>query len=296
MNLPDKAPPLNLGKRPSPEMLRSLIEAGLGEEVRAIEQRYPEVLIPKDGEVIANTETESWLLKFVTQHPRLQETKEHVRILASLQHPVLITGDTGTGKELLARALHGMRKGAFIDINCAAVTETLFESELFGHVKGAYTGALTDTLGLIGAAANGTLFLDEVGDMPYSLQAKLLRVIQEGQYRQVGGTTNLKCSCRFVAATHWKLDKCLASSDRPEGAPKFRDDLYARLSMFELKTLPLRDRLSDIPLILDALDPDKKFPRNVDWSERPLPFNVRSLQRLVLQHKVLGKTPFGILG
>ena len=290
--LPDLSLP-NLGKRPSPEMLRSLIEAGLGEEVRAIENRYPE---PKEGEVVANSETESWLLKFVTQHPRLLEVKEHVRILSGLQHPVLITGDTGTGKELLARALHGIRKGAFIDINCAAVTETLFESELFGHVKGAYTGASESTLGLIGAAANGTLFLDEVGDMPYGLQAKLLRVIQEGFYRQVGGTHNIKASCRFVAATHWKLDKCLASSERAEGAPKFRDDLYARLSMFELRTMPLRDRPADIPLILDALDPDRKFPRNVDWSERPLPFNVRSLQRLVLQHKVLGKTPFGILG
>ena len=186
--------------------------------------------------------------------------------------------------------------GPMVEVNCAAIPGELIESELFGHEKGSFTGADQRKIGKFQFADGGTLFLDEVGDMPYALQAKLLRVIQEGQYRQVGGTVNLKATCRFVAATHWKLDKCLASSERPEGAPKFRDDLYARLSMFELRTMPLKDRLNDIPLILNALDPDKKFPRNVDWSERPLPFNVRSLQRLVLQHKVLGKTPFGILG
>ena len=277
---------------PSASLVKALADAGQMEIARELEKRF---LGKKISTIMPSVTTEEWLLKFLTQDERMLALKEHVRKLANRKEPVLITGETGTGKELLAHALHGSRSGNFVDINCAGMPENLIESELFGHTQGAFTGAVKETTGLIAAAADGTLFLDEVGDLAYPLQAKLLRLIQENVYRQVGGTKNLPATCRIVAATHWPLHRCIASSDQkiPDG-PKFRDDLYARLSTFELNTTPLRARLDDIPLILDMLDPEQKFPRNVDWSNTPLPFNVRSLQRIVARHNVLGISPFNV--
>ena len=278
---------------PSHQLLCTLIEKGLLEEARKMEAEQKAKLPLEDKLRAPSVETELWLRKFITSHPKLLKVKDSVRTLAGFNYPVLITGETGTSKELLARALHGGRPGRFVDINCAGMPENLLESELFGHVKGSFTGAVTDNVGLLEAARNGTLFLDEVGDLGYSLQAKLLRVIQEGYYRPVGGTENKQCFCRFVSATHWPLEQCL--SNRDPNKPRFRDDLFARLSTFELETLPLRERLDDINLILDVLDPKKLFPRTVNWKQTPLPFNVRSLQKMVIRHKVLGTTPFNII-
>lgn len=161
--------------------------------------------------------------------------------------PVLILGESGTGKELFARALHfhGPRaKAAFLSENCAAIPENLLESELFGHVKGAFTGAVKDRLGHFRSADQGTLFLDEIGDMPLGMQSKLLRVLQEGEVRPVGGTRDFKVDVRVVAATHRDLKRMV-------GEGRFREDLFFRLNVLALPLPPLRERAGDVRLLSD---------------------------------------------
>lgn len=165
--------------------------------------------------------------------------------LAAVPTNILITGESGTGKEVIARAIHSASSHAdkpFVAINCSAIPENLLESELFGHVKGAFTGAHLDKIGLFDAASEGTLFLDEIGDMPLSLQSKLLRVIQEKQYRPVGSTKDKKLNTRIIAATHQDLNKSIHTG-------KFREDLYFRLNVIPINIPPLRDRPEDIPLL-----------------------------------------------
>ncbi len=161
--------------------------------------------------------------------------------------PVLILGESGTGKELVARALHqhGPRaKGPFLSENCAAIPENLLESELFGHVKGAFTGAVKDRLGHFRSADQGTLFLDEIGDMPLGMQSKLLRVLQEGEVRPVGGTRDFKVDVRVVAATHRELKRMVAER-------RFREDLWFRLNVLSIPLPPLREREGDVRLLAD---------------------------------------------
>ncbi len=156
---------------------------------------------------------------------------------------VLIHGESGTGKELVSRAIHqnsGRKSGRFVAVNCGALTESLLESELFGHVKGAFTGAQGDKIGLFEEADQGTLFLDEVGDISPGLQVKLLRVLQEGEIKPVGSQKSVKVDVRIVAATHRDLEEMVRSG-------KFREDLYYRLKVIEIDIPPLRDRKEDIP-------------------------------------------------
>lgn len=171
------------------------------------------------------------------------------RLVAPRKTTVLITGETGTGKELVARGLHLLSPRAarpFVVVNCAAIPEALLEAEMFGHMRGAFTGAVQTRQGLVQAAHGGTLFLDEIGDMPPSLQAKLLRFLQEGEVQRLGSTEPLKVDVRVVAATHANLEEMIR-----EG--RFRQDLYYRLSVFPLALPRLRERPEDIPVLSQSI-------------------------------------------
>ena len=182
----------------------------------------------------------------VGSSPQMREVYKSIGRVSAQDVPVLITGESGTGKELIARAIyqHGPRAGSpFLVLNCAAIPEQLLESELFGHEKGAFTGADRRRIGKFEQVNGGTLFLDEIGDMPLALQAKMLRVLQEQQFERVGGNETIRTDVRILAATHRDL-KTWSS----EG--KFRADLYYRLSVFTIELPPLRDRIEDIKLLV----------------------------------------------
>lgn len=176
----------------------------------------------------------------------MERLRERARRIAPTPMPVLIRGETGTGKEVLARAVHEAsgRSGAFVPVDCAALHEGLVESELFGHVKGAFTGAGRDRDGLVAAADQGTLFLDEVAELPLPMQTRLLRLVQDGSWRPVGGDHERKADIRILAAT-WKD----LSIEVREG--RFREDLYHRIAVFELELPPLRQRENDVELLAD---------------------------------------------
>ncbi|MFZ5479168.1 MAG: sigma-54-dependent transcriptional regulator [Myxococcota bacterium] len=182
---------------------------------------------------------------FVGGSPAIREVLRVLGRAAQHDTTVLLTGESGTGKELLARALHRLSprsRGPWVAVNCAAIPENLLESELFGHAKGAFTGAVQAHAGLFEQADGGTLFLDEIGDLPAPLQAKLLRVLQEGTIRRLGGQKEERVDVRIVAA-----------SAQPLSPPRFREDLYYRLAVVHLHVPPLRERAEDVPLLVDHL-------------------------------------------
>lgn len=235
------------------------------------------------GRIVSEDDkTEPYLNQFLTVHPQMIQLKDDVRKFAKEDDEVLICGPTGTGKEILAHALHGIRTGNFLALNCAGLPEALIESELFGHVKGSFTGADRDTPGMIMAAKHGTLFLDEISELPLTAQGKLLRVIQSRKVRQVGSTTEREVSCRFVFATNRCLKEMCAAN-------LFRIDLHARIQVFELYTLGLKDRYEDLRLILQNLGAKEDLIEYVMKNPQCYPYNVRSLQALVRRHKVLGR-------
>ncbi len=216
----------------------------------------------------------------------VQRLEDRIARLADAELPVLITGEHGTGKELVARRLHLLSQRAaepFIAVNCAAVPENLLESEFFGHRKGAFTGADRDRDGYFVQAGRGTLFLDEIAEMPASLQARLLRVLQDREVVPLGGTQPLRVACRFVAATNRALDEELR-------AGRFREDLYYRLRGVEIHVPPLRERREDVPLLAQAFLEEHRPPgarpaftdRALRWlSAQDWPGNVRQLRSLV---------------
>ena len=174
------------------------------------------------------------------------EVYKQIALAADSSTPILVIGESGTGKELVARAIHDYGKGAarpFVAVNCGALAETLLESELFGHVRGSFTGAVADKKGLFEQANGGTIFLDEIGETSPALQVKLLRVLQEGEVRPVGASRSAKVNARVLAATNRDLEEEVA-------ARRFRQDLYYRLSAFIIRLPALRDRRDDIPLLL----------------------------------------------
>lgn len=183
----------------------------------------------------------------IGNNPKMAEIVEMTKKVANSKSTVLLLGESGTGKEVIARSIHqwsDRAKGPFIPVNCVALSENLLESELFGHEKGAFTGAIQQKKGKLELADSGTLFLDEVGDISPSLQAKLLRVLQDHEFERVGGTKYIKVDIRVVAATNRDLNKAIADG-------KFREDLYYRLNVVNIKMLALRDRIDDIPILAE---------------------------------------------
>jgi DNA-binding NtrC family response regulator len=217
-----------------------------------------------------------------------------IRQVAPSRAAVLITGESGTGKELVARAIHSLSPrsgGPFVAINCAAMPETLMESELFGHEKGAFTGALERRAGCFELAQNGTLLLDEIGDMPIATQAKLLRVLEDSRVRRLGGKSEMLVDVRVIASTNKVLEEALRKGE-------IRDDLYYRLNVFQISLPPLRARMDDLPLLVEALlrDLNKKHNcRVVDLTPEVLeqfqrhswPGNVRELRNALERAVIL---------
>jgi two-component system, NtrC family, nitrogen regulation response regulator NtrX len=235
----------------------------------------------------------------VGNSPALQSVRELISKVGPTAARVLITGDNGTGKELVARALHEAsprRDQAFVEVNCAAIPSELIESELFGHMKGSFTGAFADRAGKFEQADGGTLFLDEVGDMSLSAQAKLLRVLQEGVVTRIGGSKSIEVDVRVLAATNKDLE-----SEIGEG--RFREDLLYRLNVVPIEVPPLRDRLEDVPALVThfaerlaagAGVPGKSFAEDAirTLQSRQWPGNIRELRNAVERALILaaGKT------
>ncbi|MFT6896383.1 MAG: sigma-54 specific flagellar transcriptional regulator A [Paraglaciecola sp.] len=228
----------------------------------------------------------------VGKSTQIQHVRHLIEQVAPTDANVLILGESGTGKEVIARNVHYLSKrgsNTFIPVNCGAIPGELLESELFGHEKGAFTGAINSRKGRFELAEGGTLFLDEIGDMPLQMQVKLLRVLQERTYERVGGTKAIKCDVRVVAATHRNLEEMIADGH-------FREDLYYRLNVFPIESPALRERKEDIPLLLQELvsrmerdNAQIKFTENAMKSmmEHSWAGNVRELSNLVERLMIL---------
>jgi len=240
---------------------------------------------------------EDWRAEIITRSSLVEEKLSQAHMVAGTDARVLITGESGTGKELLARAIHNAsprRAKPFVAINCSAMAENLLESELFGHMKGSFTGAVRDHAGLFQAADAGTLLLDEIGDMPMRLQVKLLRVLQENNIRPIGATDPIAVNVRVISATHRDLQQLMMSG-------QFREDLYYRLNVVHIEMPPLNRRREDIPLLVShflAAISNESGVRKIyapeavellataDW-----PGNIRQLANVVRQNVALSQTP-----
>ncbi|QIK39270.1 sigma-54-dependent Fis family transcriptional regulator [Caldichromatium japonicum] len=229
----------------------------------------------------------------VGRHPRMLAVKRLIAQVASTDATVLILGETGSGKELVARAIHAASSRAdkpFVAVNCGAIPADLLESELFGHEKGAFTGAFTSRAGRFELAGDGVLFLDEIGDMPLPMQVKLLRVLQERTFERVGSNKPIHTNARIISATHRDLEQAVAVG-------QFRQDLFFRLNVFPIELPPLRERASDLPLLIEAFAvrmraqgqaPAHLTPAALDHlSQYPWPGNVRELANLLEQLAIM---------
>ncbi|HBS5975853.1 TPA: two-component system response regulator GlrR [Klebsiella pneumoniae] len=241
---------------------------------------------------------EAWRQAIVTRSPLMLRLLEQAAMVAQSDVSVLINGQSGTGKEIVAQAIHNAsprHDKPFVAINCGALPEQLLESELFGHARGAFTGAVSNREGLFQAAEGGTLFLDEIGDMPVALQVKLLRVLQERKVRPLGSNRDIEINVRIISATHRDLPKAMARGE-------FREDLFYRLNVVNLKIPPLSERTEDIPLLANHLlrqsaDRHKPFVRafSSDAMKRLMaakwPGNVRQLVNVIEQCVALTSSP-----
>ncbi|ASI95765.1 sigma-54 dependent transcriptional regulator [Vibrio rotiferianus] len=247
----------------------------------------------KGVNVVASARKNTLFRSLVGQSRGIQEVRHLIEQVSGTEANVLILGESGTGKEVVARNIHyhsAHRNGPFVPINCGAIPPELLESELFGHEKGAFTGALTSRKGRFELAEGGTIFLDEIGDMPMPMQVKLLRVLQERCFERVGGNTTIKVNVRVVAATHRNLERMIE-----EGS--FREDLYYRLNVFPIEMPALKSRKQDIPLLLQELMarleaegglPICFTPRAINsLMEHHWPGNVRELANLVERMVIL---------
>ena len=272
---------------PSEDDLRSLLKANQVDLVKTIIQMNDMPYVVENGELRDNVQgTELHLKRFITDDPRCLKLKDDVRKLSKVSDEVLITGATGTGKETIAKAMIGSRTGKTIAVNCAGLPRELIESELFGHDKGAFTGAEHQKQGMLAAAAEGVLFLDEVAELPLDVQGKLLRALQDKRIRRVGSNVETDISCKFVCATHRNLRQMVQDET-------FRQDLYARISTFELHIPSLKERVSDIPLILSSIKGGKEYMSALESigksiNDLDVSLNVRSLQRYIKRYIVLG--------
>ncbi len=246
------------------------------EKMRSSVSLSNEVSVSDEGDVI------------IGKSPKMQAIYKTIGQIAEKDVNVLVTGESGTGKELVARAIytHSQRKNTpFLTVNCAAIPENLLESELFGHEKGSFTGALYQHIGKFEKSNNGTLFLDEIGDMSFPLQAKLLRVLQTGEFERVGGNKILKSNVRIIAATNKNLLEEVKKNN-------FREDLYYRLNVISIHIPPLRERKEDIPLLITYFinKYNHKYERNIIGLTRPAnlklqnyqyPGNIRELENII---------------
>ncbi len=226
--------------------------------------------------------------------PPVEALKKQIAVAAPTDAWILITGENGTGKELVARTIHHLSpraQGPLIDVNCAAIPEDLIESELFGHEKGAFTGATSKKRGKFELADNGTLFLDEIGDMSLKTQAKILRVLQEQEFQRVGGSRIIRVNVRVIAASNKDLERQIAEQ-------AFREDLYYRLNVFPITVPPLRDRIEDIPILVElflaeASRQNRRQKKKITadamavLARYPWPGNVRELKNLVERLDIL---------
>jgi two-component system response regulator HydG len=270
----------------------------LEEVALSLEKALSEEGLKRENEVLRKAVDERLGFRnLVGKSPVMQQLYDLLERISEISSPVLITGESGTGKELVARALHhgGPRARApFVAINCAAVSETLLESELFGHARGAFTGATEHKKGLFVEADGGTLFLDEIGEMAVGLQAKLLRALETSAVRPVGGGSERKVDVRIVAATNQDLMRAVQEK-------RFREDLYYRLHVIPVHLPPLRARREDIPLLVDAFvqrfreqhpeQPAREISQDVlrRLTELPWPGNVRELRNAVERLLILAR-------
>nr|WP_294521653.1 sigma-54 dependent transcriptional regulator [uncultured Rhodopila sp.] len=289
----------DLARVPAQRLARLLLERA-AEDPTLLSRLYETV---DRGTVAAKSITQA----IVGDSPAMRRIAALLGRFGQTDEPVLITGESGTGKELLARAIHdasARARGPFVAVNCAAIPSGLVASELFGHEKGAFTGAATRNLGQIETANGGTLFLDEIGDMPIDLQAHLLRFLQEGQIRRLGGRDTINLDVRIVSATNVRLAQAISDG-------RFREDLYYRLNVLTLPVPPLRDRAEDIPQLAQHFlrIAARDFNRSVDGftpdamaalQRHRWPGNVRELMSVVRRAVIVGDGaaigPSGLIG
>ena len=234
----------------------------------------------------------------IGKSPQIEELRRTIALVAQTNVSVLITGERGTGKELVARAIHRestRHVAKFVAVNCAAIPAELVESELFGHVKGSFTGAIKDRKGKFQLAHQGTLFLDEIGDMPLTTQAKLLRALELGEFETVGGSDLVSVDVRIISATNKDLQREIAER-------RFREDLYDRLNVVEISVLPLRERLEDLALLVEyflrkfneenakAVEISREAMRRIEAVAPNLSGNIRSLKALIERAAVFADT------